>query len=136
MFCVSIRSFFKKQSSLCSSSSASTSTSSTSTNQAATYFDNGDTMQVEIRHAFKVVDNNYSYNSVDDDNKRFQKMFADSKIAQQYCMKSDKLAYIVNFGLPPYFKDILLFKIKQSLFLAISFDESYCKAIQKNKWMS
>ena len=97
------------------------------------YFDIGDAMQAEIRQALKVVHSNYSYNSVDDDSERFKKMFPDSAIAQQYCMKSDKLAYIVNFGLSPYFKDILLSKTKQSLFLAVSFDESYCKAIHKKQ---
>ena len=35
-------------------------------------------------------------------------MFPDSDIAQKYQMGKAKLAYVINFGLEPYFRNMLI----------------------------
>ena len=41
-------------------------------------------------------------------------MFPDSKIAKSFQVGPDKLKYICNFGLAPFFKTILAEKLKKS----------------------
>ena len=51
-------------------------------------------------------------------------MFADSSIALNFAISEDKIRYIVNYGIAPYFKGLLIDEIKKSLCHSISFDES------------
>ena len=51
-------------------------------------------------------------------------MFPDSAIAQ---------SYMINFGLGPYFENILLEAIKKSRWYSVSFDESYNDIINKTQ---
>ena len=61
----------------------------------------------EIIWALKSVRSGYSNNSSSDINKVFSTMFPDSKIAQNFQLGPDKLKYICNFGIAPYFKGVL-----------------------------
>ena len=51
-------------------------------------------------------------------------MFPDSEIAKSFELVADKLKYVINFGLAPYFKDMLGEIWKKSEHYVISFDES------------
>ena len=57
-------------------------------------------------------------------------MFPDSKIVQNFKLGKDKFAYVVNHGLAPYFKNLLLAEIKKSNIHVFSFDESLNDATQ------
>ena len=87
-------------------------------------------LKAEIVWALKSVMSGYSNNSSSDMNVTFQKMFPDSNIAKQYQMGPDKLKYIVNWGLAPYFKDLLIEDISKAKYLSVGFDESLNKITQ------
>ena len=74
--------------------------------------------------ALKSVCSGYCNNSSSDINKVFSAMFLDSKIAQNFQLGLDKLKYICNFGIAPYFKDVLKEILKKSDLYVICFDES------------
>ena len=60
-------------------------------------------------------------------------MFPDySNITKKYHLGPDKLQF-VNFGLGPYFKNILMESIRKSAHFVISFDESLNKATQSSE---
>ena len=50
-------------------------------------------------------------------------MFPDNKIAKSLELGATKLKYVINFGIAPYFRDILYNHLKSDCFV-ISFDES------------
>ena len=51
-------------------------------------------------------------------------MFPDSKIAKSFELGATKLKYVINFGIAPYFRDILYNHLQKSDCFVISFDES------------
>ena len=75
----------------------------------------------------------YSNNSNADCSRLFLSMFPDySNITKKYHLGPDKLQF-VNFGLGPYFKNILMESIRKSAHFVISFDESLNKATQSSE---
>ena len=50
-------------------------------------------------------------------------MFPNSNIAKSFELGVTKLKYVINFGIAPYFRDILYNHLKSDCFV-ISFDES------------
>ena len=91
--------------------------------QAILRCDKTDKTNAEIYWTFNVVANNYSLNSCDDSRSLFTMMFPDSDIAQKYQMGKAKLAYVINFGLEPYFRNMLIYDVNTSPFFSISFDQ-------------
>ena len=89
--------------------------------------------EAEIRWTLKSVIAGYSNNSNADCSRLFLSMFPDSNIAKKYHLGPDKLRYSVNFGLGPYFKNILMESIRKSAHFVISFDESLNKATQSSE---
>jgi hypothetical protein len=63
----------------------------------------------------------------------FPIMFPDSDIAQQFKMQKDKNAYVVTFGLGPYFQSQLCSRLHECSFFSISFDESLNRIAQKGQ---
>ena len=61
----------------------------------------------EIYWALKCTKENWSGNSCDNNNTLFTTMFPDSEIAKKFCMNRTKYSYITNFGIAPFFKDVL-----------------------------
>ena len=57
-------------------------------------------------------------------NQVFAAIFPGSKIAKSFQVGPDKLKYICNFGLAPFFKTILARKLKNSEQYVISYDMS------------
>ena len=82
--------------------------------QAILRCDKTDKTKAEIYWTFNVVANNYSLNSCDDSNSLFTMMFPD----------------VINFGLEPYFRNMLIYDVNTSPFFSISFDESLNECFQ------
>ena len=69
----------------------------------------------EIIWALKSVCSGYNNNSSLDIKKVFSKSFPDSKIAQNIQLGPDKVKYICNFGIAPYFKHLLKETLKSQI---------------------
>ena len=54
----------------------------------------------------------------------FQNMFPDSEIAKSFQLGPTKSKYLTNFGIAPYYKSVLLDRIKESPCFVILYDES------------
>ena len=88
---------------------------------------------VEIRWALKSMIAGYSNNFNADCSRLFLSMFPDPNIAKKYHLGPDKLWHSVNFGLGPYFKNILMDSIGKSAHFVINFDESLNKAKESSE---
>ena len=73
----------------------------------------------------------FSNRSGDDLHKVFRAMFTDSAIASNFQLGKDKLKYLTNWGLAPYFKELLGRDIQRVDFVVICYDESLNDSIQK-----
>ena len=87
----------------------------------------------EIRWSMKVIMSHFSLRSCLDINNLFQSMFPDSQIAQQFSLSKTKCGYYINYGLAPYYRELLIDKIKQSPFFTVLFDESLNKVLQQEQ---
>ena len=85
---------------------------------------NSEKTKDEIIWAIKTVTAGYSNNSSAQISSVFQNMFPDSKIARSFQLGPDKLRYMVNFGIAPYFKSLLVKRLNETDCYVISFDES------------
>ena len=73
------------------------------------------TLPADILWEFKVVKNNFSLRSCLGLNDLFKSMFPDSEIAKRFKLSKIKCVHLINNGLAPYFKDVLLKSINASL---------------------
>lgn len=89
-----------------------------------------DVTKAEIMWTLKTVMSNYSYNSATGLNELFQAMFPDSEIAKKFQLSSTKMAYIIRFGLAPYFHSELLSQVKNCDHFVLASDESLNKVTQ------
>ena len=94
-------------------------------------FQDGGKLNAEIQWCLKYVLSGYNGNSVADSCELSGVMFPNSKIASQMELRRMKLKYIVNFGLGPYFKEILKCETTASEWYSINFDESLNKVVQE-----
>ena len=91
--------------------------------------------KAEIIWCLRSVYLHLSQNCCNGLNQTFPLMFPDSEIAKKYQMGPDKLAYIVSYGIAPYFKDILMNQLKQSTVKFTSFfDEAFNDVIHKGQF--
>ena len=51
-------------------------------------------------------------------------MFPDSQIAKSFKLAADKIRYTANFGIAPYFKNLLVDDVKKSDCYVTSFDKN------------
>ena len=79
----------------------------------------------------KSIDSGFSNNSSDDIVDCLKVMCPDSKIASSLKMKRTKAYYVINHGLAPYFKTLLLEDVSASDIFVLSFDESLNDVLQK-----
>ena len=91
---------------------------------ASLYFEGHDVAKAETRWALKVAMATFSNNSNKDNNLLFSSMFPDSNIANKFQMGPNKISYTLNFGLSPYFKNLLLNEVTQADWYLVGFDES------------
>ena len=60
-------------------------------------------------------------------------MFQDSPTASELSLGATKMSYLLNFGIAPYFKNLLLDEIKASPYYVLSIDESLNTVLQKEQ---
>ena len=60
-------------------------------------------------------------------------MFNDSQIAKKFALSETKCAYLVNYGMAPYYKKTLVELTKRSPYFAFSFNESLNSAFQEEQ---
>ncbi|KAJ8043765.1 hypothetical protein HOLleu_11016 [Holothuria leucospilota] len=107
----------------CTTENSQASGSVTAGRSVDTYVVADDILKAEVLWAIKVVMNHYSFNSCQNVSKLFTSMFPDSQIAKTFSCGATKCAYMICFGLQPYFHDLLVDKIRNTECYSISFDE-------------
>lgn len=88
-------------------------------------------LKAEILWAINKVVTHSSNRSAALSSDLFPLLFPDSMIAKKFSMKKDKTAYVVSFGLGPYFADKMKLRVKNKSYFAISIDESLNKVSVK-----
>ena len=63
----------------------------------------------------------------------FKTIFSDSQIASECQISQTKLKYLINFGIAPYFWQILVDGINCGSFFTLSFDESLIEVTQTSQ---
>ena len=89
--------------------------------------------KAEIVWSLKSVCSGFSNNSASNTNQVFAAMFPESKITKSLQVGLDKVKYICDFGLTPFFKTVLAEKLKKSEHYVISYDESMNEVTQNCK---
>ena len=90
-------------------------------------------LAAEIRWCIQSVCKGFSNNAVNNCTPLFKQMFSDSEIAKSFSLGADKLRYVVNYGLAPYFHDVLEKKINCAPYFVAMCDESLNKVMQENQ---
>ena len=81
-------------------------------------------MAAEIKWALKIVTSHFSFRSCLDINELLRSMFRDSHIAKSFKLSKTKCAYLRNFGIAPYFKEVLKKEIINAPVFSRLFDQS------------
>ena len=93
-----------------------------------------DVLIAEVLWALKTLISHYSQRSSEGTDKLFKNMFPDRQIAQSFQCGRTKCAYLICFGLAPYYHNMLLSKFKEpGTKFVISFDESLNKVLQQEQ---
>lgn len=90
-------------------------------------------LKAEILWALKLVASHSSYNSFKDAAEIFKLMFPDSEISKKVTLGSSKMAYVIAFGLSPYFHKELLDSFGENMKFVICMDEALNKISQKTQ---
>lgn len=101
--------------------------------KATSYFIAEDVTDAEILWALDVIVSNSSLNSCQNKSKLFARMFKGCKVAELFSCGYTKCAYIINFGLAPYFRSMLEETVKEAPYHVRCFDESHNKSLQKGQ---
>lgn len=96
------------------------------------YVNREDVSIAEIIWGMKLVMSHSSYNSFKDAADIFKAMFPDSSIAKKVSLGSSKMAYLVAFGLSPYFHKHLIQEISDTKYV-ICMDEAMNSIAQKGQ---
>lgn len=89
--------------------------------------------KAEILWSLHIVAHHQSYNSCEGISKLFQAMFPDCPTAKQLQLSKSKIAYLIPFGLAPYFKSQLMEKIRKSTNYVVCFAEAFNRVSQKSQ---
>ena len=89
--------------------------------------------KAEIFWALYVSYKHYSYNSCSEIEQLFQKLFPDRSIAQKSTFRKTKASHNINYGLVPYFYDLVYSSVFQSDHIVACFDESLNEVVQKGQ---
>ena len=87
-------------------------------------------LTAEIVWVLQTVMNGFSFSSCDGMGDNFRRMFKGNGVAQKFKLGRTKIGYVVNHGLGPYFKELMIESVKTSPVYCLSFDESLCEVIQ------
>lgn len=88
--------------------------------------------QAEVLWALYSVEKHNSLRSTSDCGSIFKLMFPNDQAAQHFSLGKDKLSYMVDYGLAPYFRNELSKTLGTSVF-SVSFDESLNKITQSSQ---
>ena len=77
----------------------------------------------EILWAIKIVMSKFSFNSCKKMGELFCVMFPDNEIAKIFKLGPSKCAYLITYGIAPYFKNLLQQAVKAAPYFVASFDE-------------
>ena len=80
-------------------------------------------MTAEIKWALKIVTSYFSFRFCLDINELFRSMFNDSHIAKSFKLSKTKCACLINFGIAPYFKEVLRKEIVNAPVFSLLFDD-------------
>ena len=87
-------------------------------------------IKAETLHALHYVDSSNSYSSSTQQSELYSMMFPDSAIAKAFTSGASKIAYVVKYGLAPFYQD----KLKQDISnvpFTFKFDETTTKQVKK-----
>ena len=87
-------------------------------------------IKAEALNALHYVQPNYSYASSSKQSELYKEMFPDSEIAKSFTSGYTKMAYIVRYGLAPYFEQKIKHDIANTPF-TFKFDETTTKQVVK-----
>ena len=82
-----------------------------------------------LKHVYNGLSANSAKNVVD----LFKTMFPDGKIAEKIQLEPSKLKCVVNHGVAPYVKEILKNQVIDTVWFAVSFDESLNEVTQTSE---
>ena len=89
-----------------------------------------DVLFAEIVWVLQTVKNGFSFSSCDGMGDNFRRMFKGNEVAQKFKLGRTKIGYVVNYGLGPYFKELMIESVRNSPVYCFSFDESLCEVTQ------
>ena len=88
-------------------------------------------LTAEIIWVLQTVLNGFSFSSCDGMGDNFRRMLKGNEVAQKFRLGRTKIGYVVNYGLGPYFKELMIESVKKSPVYCLSFDESLSEVLQK-----
>ena len=80
-------------------------------------------IRTETIQTLKCVHSNLSFASANSDGDSFRTMFPESKITEKYSQNETNMKYVIQYGLSPYFQDLLKRDLKGKPF-SLKFDEN------------
>lgn len=107
-----------------SNSAVPATATTTATSKVSQFVSSNACTAAEILWALKVTTSHLSYHSCNDVSDLFVRMFPDSDVARKFSCAEKKCSYLCRFGLAPYFKDILLNRVKVVDEYVLMYDES------------
>jgi len=97
------------------------------------YLNRDDVTKAEIIWAMDGIMNHSSLRGRANSASLFPIMFPDSDIARRMKIQKDKTAYVITYGLSPYFQELLSSTVQNCPNFTISFDESLNKVSQRGQ---
>jgi hypothetical protein len=94
---------------------------------------NDQVTKAEIVWVMKTVMSHFSMNSSKDMKDIFQLMFPDSDIAKKITVGSTKIAYMITYGLAPYYHNQLVQSVQKCDRFVICFDEAMNRISQRGQ---
>lgn len=92
-----------------------------------------DVTEAETLWCIQTVMGHKSLRTAEKDVSVMQKMFKDSKVAEKMQLKKDKIAYVLMFGVAPYYRQELAVELNMAQFYVVGFDESLSKISKKQQ---
>lgn len=83
-----------------------------------------DVITAEVLWCIETIMSHKSLHVAEKDMGILKRMFHDSKIIKKMQLKKDKIGYIIQFGIAPFFNKILIDNLNHVPFIVIGFDES------------
>ena len=87
-------------------------------------------LNAEIIRCLDIVDSNISFNSAENDNDKYVRMFPDSAIAKGYGQKRNKIKYMIQFGIAPVLRKAIIRDLSGNPY-TFKFDETTTSQTKK-----